>query len=746
MLLVFGFLGYGFLLWMTLELPRGTENSPVVIYGSPFVLEPGVHVQQSLLLERLNQLGYRQVHGPVRASGEYWFNQAFIDIFLHEVPQSFAKALPIRLYVENHRVTSLMSLIDDQELLPLSLEPPIISGVRGPSRELRTWVSLSSMPASLLDAVLVIEDQRFYKHHGIDPLGILRAVWVNLQRGRVIQGGSTLTQQLAKNVFLTHNRTWVRKFKEAMTAVVLEAKYSKQEILESYLNEIYLGQAGFIAVHGVGEGAHQYFGKSVEALTLAESALLAGLIKAPNTYSPWRNLARAKKRRDLVLTRLETEGIVSSRTAGIARDIPVQVTPVQGSFNDTAYFVDYLLPKVESGWGRGHLPPGSKILTTIDPVIQGIAVKALQEGLHRIAQQKGKFFSHPATLQGAVVVLNPRTGAIVAMVGGASYQKSQFNRAVQARRQPGSLLKPFVYLAAFDLPRTLTGDVTTPATIVRDEALTFYTGSRAWSPQNFDRQFRGPVTIRDALEQSLNVPVVRVAKAVGMQEFIRLCRNIGLEGPIEENLSVALGSSEVSLLEIVAAFGVLANSGSFVSPTPVRGVMASTGEFLWLGVSERHRVVRPEAAYLITSLLEGVVERGTAQGLKRYELRFPIAGKTGTTDGYRDAWFVGYTPHLVIGVWVGFDDGQSLGLTGSQAAMPIWGNVAKQIIPPDSPEFQVPAGIVTREIDPHSGQLATSRCPDRVEEVFIAGTEPTDYCPLHGVGWWDRMKSIFALR
>jgi len=391
------------------------------------------------------------------------------------------------------------------------------------------------------------------------------------------------------------------------------------------------------------------------------------------------------------------------------------------------------------------LPEGAKVYTTLDPVLQQIGDDVLKSGLAKLeaAYPALKRPDHP--LQGALLVLDPKTGGILAMVGGRNYRVSQFNRAVQAKRQPGSLFKPLVYLAAFEAGREAGAQAVTPASLVADEPITFDSGSGPWSPQNYDLQFRGTVTVRTALEQSLNVPAVRIAQSVGIKGISRTARALGIRSPLAEDLSMALGSSVVSLLEMTSAFGALSQGGLVVSPTAIRSVLAENGDPLWHSTPEQRQAVSPEAAYLATSLMKGVVDRGTAAKARTMGLRGFVAGKTGTTDGYRDAWFVGYTPDLVIGVWVGFDDEQALGLTGSQAALPLWTAFARRVIPSNSPDFAVPPGVVTREIDPTTGQLATSQCPERIAEVFIEEAAPTVYCEVHGEGFWERLRHSFGM-
>jgi penicillin-binding protein 1B len=742
--LLCGFGAYSYILFLTLTLPHSNEHQPLMIYGAPFWLEAGLDLGASRLSARLEHLGYRRVPGDVQQPGEFRLTPAQLDIYLQDDPDRQTAAFPVRLIIEEKRVTRIVGLPDGKEIPSVPLEPPLIGGRLESSRRVREWMPLASIPSHVIDAVLAIEDRRFYRHPGIDPRAMIRAALTNLRSGQVMQGGSTITQQLAKNLYFSPQRTVTRKLRETAAALALEMKYGKDEILESYLNEIYFGQQGSVAVHGVGEAARRYFGKRLQELTIPEAALLAGMIRAPNLYSPLKAPLQAKERRDLVLFRLREDGKLSEQEFREAVATPVRVAPGQDAPTDAPYFVDYLLREVETSSGQ-DLRPGQKLMSTLDLEIQRVAEKVLRLGLEKLEARYPLLKRAGHALQGALVVLDPKTGGIVAMVGGRDYRTSQFNRAVQARRQPGSLIKPFVYTAAFESSLLSIEGAITPASLVEDAPISFETSGGTWEPQNYDRRFRGEVTIRTALEQSLNVPAVRVAQTIGIRQFIDLLRELGLPKPQDDNLSVALGTSEVSLLEVTAAFGALARSGLFLSPTGLRAVVEPTGERVAKHAEEGRQVVSPQTAYLVTSLLEGVMERGTAAQAAALGLKNRIAGKTGTTDEYRDAWFVGYTPALVIGVWVGFDDRRELRLTGAQAALPIWMEMARHLIPTDSPEFEKPTGIVTESIDPQSGQLTTSECPEVVEEVFIQGTEPTEYCPLHGGGLLDRLKRGLGL-
>lgn len=734
---------YGAYLATFLELPKSEDHPPLRLYAAPFQLKTGLSLKAARLPERLQRLGYRAVNGPVTAPGDYQFTPSSLTLYLHAQPDTHIKASMVTVEFEEGVATQVLSEPDRSPIFPVFLEPELISGLRGASRQVREWIPLSRIPPRLVDAVLAVEDRRFYSHVGIDPVAIGRAVWRNLTKGGVVQGGSTITQQLAKNLFYSPQRTFVRKVKEALAAVVLETKYRKQDILESYLNEIYLGQAGFVSIYGVGEAAHRYFGKSLQELTTGEIAVIAGLIKGPNTYAPTKHLALAQQRRDVVLRLLRDLGHVTEEEWRRAVNQPVRVAPPDDALADAPYFVDTVLKQVEESGGT-PLPEGLRIDSTLDPLVQQAAAEALENGLARLERSHPPLKKAEQPVQGAVVALDPSTGAILALVGGRDYRISQFNRAVQARRQAGSLFKPFVYLAAFEASRNGKQPYLTPASLLADEPVTFESETGTWAPQNYDRQFRGNVTLRHALEQSLNVPAVRVAKAVGIQSVNDVVRQLGVTAPLTDDLSVALGSPAVSLLEMTSAYGAIANGGVWVRPTTVRATSDRDGTALWSAVPDRRQAVSPQAAYLVTSLLEGVIQRGTAARAKALGLTGAVAGKTGTTDGYRDAWFIGYASDAVIGVWVGFDDEQPVRLTGAQAALPIWMDVARRMFPEQAPPFPQPSGVVVRAIDPKTGQLATSQCPEQVNEVFIDGTAPDVYCEVHGGGLWERLRQTFG--
>ncbi len=589
--------------------------------------------------------------------------------------------------------------------------------VSGDLAEFRIPVRLDRVPDHLVQAVLAVEDQRFHDHEGLDLRRIAGAAVANIRHRAIAQGGSTITQQLAKNLFLSHNRTPLRKLREAAFAFALEERYSKSEILEAYLNEIYLGQAGGDAIHGMAAAAHYYFGREIGDLTLGQSALLAGMIQAPNRTTPVRHAAAARRRRDLVLSLMLAQQRISRDDAADARRERVRTRPHARVKVAAPWFRDYVLAHAGPE-ARAVRPRGGAVFTTLDTRMQVAANRAM----------RSSFASNvPAGAQAALVAIDPRTGDILAMVGGRDYSTSQFNRASDALRQPGSAFKPIVALAA--LGRKGNDDPEfTLASVLRDEPLRLSTPQGPWEPGNYDGEFHGSVTFREALEQSYNIPFVRLGLAIGPERIVRTARNLGVTSALRPLPSLALGSSEVTLLELVRAYGVFAAGGYLAEPRVLFGTVDAKGVLRRAENGFGTHPVDPAEAYLVTSGLEGVVARGTGRGLAELAQWGGLAGKSGTSNDWRDAWFVAYTPTVVVGVWVGFDDGRSLGLSGARAALPIVGRFLRDVFEQEPPEpFAVPDGVVMARGAGQSDGWVSYECGGE-PEVFLSGTEPEDRC------------------
>jgi penicillin-binding protein 1A len=588
--------------------------------------------------------------------------------------------------------------------------------------ERRIFVPLAQIPKTLRDAIIATEDARFYSHHGVNPTGIARAVYQNFRRGRIVEGGSTITQQLAKVLFLTPDKSLERKLKEAVLALELERRYSKDRILEMYLNQIYFGHGAF----GVEAAARTFYGKGVSELSLPECTLLAGLPKAPTTYSPFEHPEAAKRRRATVLSRMVDVGAIASPLAKKTADSPLGLIPPERRRTTGQYYLEYVQQQLEAQYGADLVFKGGlQVYTTLSPVMQVKAERALREGLKALESRRGAAAKDgtappPERPEGALLTIEPQTGYIKAMVGGYDFFKSEFNRAVQARRQPGSAFKAFVYLAALESGQT-------PASVVDDSPVEFPAGrnGKAWKPDNYDRKFRGPITYQQALEESVNVAAVKVLEKNGVRRTVDLARRLGVESPLGENLSIALGTSDLTLLEITSAYGALANQGSWVRPSAIRYVLDSQRKLLEENTPQAKQVVSPELAYVMTSMLRGTIERGT--GAAARALGRPAAAKTGTTNDYSNAWFIGYTPQLATGVWVGYDRPRSLGKdeTGSRVAVPIWTAFMQEALAGTPPEdFPIPERVVLVPVDmnPSGG------CVRPVTMAFVAGTEPKEVC------------------
>jgi penicillin-binding protein 1B len=711
---------------------------PSRVLSAPIILYPGLDWKQIDLLGTLQRLGYRE-SGDKQALGlgRYYRKGAELRIhrraFEHPTRAEPARVLVLRL--EGGLIGELHDAESGRELGAAFLEPELVGAYYGPDHEQRELVRVGDVPRHLIDAILAVEDQRFHEHRGVDLRRILGALLANLRAGGIRQGGSTLTQQLVKNFFLTPERSLQRKLQEAVMALIVEARYEKDAILEAYLNEIYLGQRGSTAVHGVGEASHFYFGKGVRDLTLPESALIAAIIKSPNGLSPHGDPERAQKRRDLVLELMREQGRIDDAALAAARAEPLRVAKLTPEPREARYFLDALQRQLPDFYGSETLTTeGLQIYSTLDLRLQRAAARTVAEELARLEKAYPKLAPKgEARLEACLVALRPQTGEVLALVGGRDYAKSQFDRCTQARRPAGSVFKPFVYAAA--LEPGAGGPLVTLAARVEDEPLELNTPMGPWRPKNFDNQFHGRVPIREALERSYNVATARLGQQVGIAQVAAMAERLGIESPLQEVPSLAIGAADITPLELARAYATLANGGIRPQIRTFEDVVDPLKGALERQPIESERVLDGGTAYLVTSLLEGVVERGTAAALRRSGLVGPIAGKTGTSNQERDAWFVGYTPELVTVVWVGFDEPKSLGIAAAGIALPIWGRFLREATGGSvRGAFLRPPEVDELEIDPATGALALAGCPARRVEYFLHGTEPLGTCP----GWAER--------
>lgn len=706
----------------TLRLGGLGESFSTRVWSAPYPVRDGAKAEAERLLQRLDRLGYRKT-AAAPAKGEYAWDPPRLTVHLrgHRIPGSSQDE---GVYVFERRGDGAWKLNDGvgAPVSELRLEPELATELSGTKRVRRDPVAWEQIPDTLRKAVVAAEDKRFWSHHGLDPRAIARAALANL-RGRKLQGASTITQQLSKNLFLSPRRTFTRKLSEAALALYLELRLSKERILTLYLNHIYLGQDGPSGVAGARAAARFYFAKDVSDLSLPEAALLAGVIRSPGRYDPYRDPAAARARRDQVLARMHEDGLISAREWEEARatDVTTVRTLGEEEAGDHAYFTAEVVRRLLPRYGGEALyQHGLSIHTTMDPVLQAGAQRVL-----RAARQ-----------QAALVALDPRTGDVLALAGGKDFKESQFNRATQAQRQPGSTFKPFIFAAALE-----TGF--TPATILLDRSKVYKGGDRDWAPRNYDGVYHGTATLRQALTWSLNAATLDLAARVGVGRAVEIAERAGVTSPLRRDLGLALGSSEVNLLELVAAYGPFAAGGMAATPRLVTAVVDAEGVVLEAPPPESRAVLDPAVASLMTSLLESVVTQGTARSLPLLGTRFPVAGKTGTTDDGRDAWFVGYTTSLLAGVWAGDDSNRPLKLTGAKDALPLWAAFMNEAAA-DRPAEAFPRdeGLVALSVCAESGMLALSGCPVKRDEQFIPGTEPQRECTLHrgGLkGLWDRL-------
>lgn len=578
-------------------------------------------------------------------------------------------------------------------------------------------VTLEGLPEHVPNAFLAAEDIRFRSHIGVDPFGIARAAVSNVRAGGVAQGGSTITQQVAKVRFLSAERTLRRKIVEALVAVLIEIRLSKDDILSAYLNDVYLGHQGGVEINGVDEAARIYFDKTPDELTVSESAVLAAMVRAPNQD----DLDLVRKRRDAILDAMAEQEWLGSDALEEAKDEEIEFREGQLPRARDRYFLRALRNELVEEIGERRLRGGAlRIHTTLDPEMQKAAVDAVVGGVDRLRSRYSWLRRSEDPLQAALLSVDPATGGVRALVGGVSYARSQFDRTRSMKRQPGSAVKPFVYAAAIE-----DGDVT-PSTLLADsETKLSLPGGGSWTPRNYDEQFRGDVTVREALEKSLNVPVVRLADEMGIGEVHRMLERAGLGDEFSETAAVVLGVDVVSMWDLVEAYTTFPNLGVRVEPHLVERVETHDGDTIHEARPRREDVLEPAVAFVLHSMLRGVVERGTASSLSGR--LGAVAGKTGTTSDYRDAWFVGYSPDLVTAAWVGFDQGAPLRISSAEAALPVWSRYMRAVEHEEG-EIAAPEGVTVVRVDRATGLRWREGCGRSVEVAFLSGTEPTESC------------------
>jgi penicillin-binding protein 1B len=736
---IFLYYWFSFERMMDMRLSGQVFGQSAEVLSAPAQVEVGQPLVPQQLVAYLERAGYTQQPDNF-SPGWFQISGSFVEI--HPSKSSyFEGANALRVDFAGRKVGVIRQLDGGQTVTAAQIEPVVITTLFGVSRVKRRVVHYDELPPTLIHAVMAAEDKRFFQEPGFDVRRIIAAALVDLRLGRKAQGASTITMQVARSFFFTQARTFRRKFEEALMALELEHHFTKEQIFDLYANQVYLGNRGSFAIHGFGEAAQSYFGKDVRDLDLAQDAFLAGIIRAPNHYATSdQHPDRAIDARDRVLNAMLEDGFITPAQQAASKQEQLDVRPAAISTSSAPYFVDLVRSQLLNHFSETDLTTqGFHVYTTLDPELQRVAARAVEDGMKLVDQRlashyarwkkQGKPVPHP---QVALVALDPQTGKVRALVGGRDYAESQYDH-VMARRQPGSSFKPFVYAAA--LLNGLEGrqPVVTPVTTVIDEPTTFAFDGREYTPDNFEQRFFGVVTAKEALTHSLNVATVKFAQMVGYDWVLQVAKQMKLDDQIQATPAMALGSYDMTPLEVAAGYTALENGGVRAEPMFIRSVVNKDGTAVDENRPQVSAVLDPRVSFLVTTLMENVLDHGTGVVARQMGFDAPAAAKTGTSH---DGWFAGFTSKLICIVWVGFDDNRQLNLAGAESAGPIWAEFMKgalQIPGYDNPQpFDPPSGVIAAQIDPESEELATDKCPNPQQDYFIAGTQPTEYCPLHG--------------
>jgi penicillin-binding protein 1B len=699
------------------------------IYSAPTIIHLGDDIDHLNLVDRLRRLSYTQTQSPT-APGEFATMPGAMWIYVREFrigTRDYPAAL-MRLVLHGKKVTGVADSYGVAQKTA-ALEPEVIGRLLPGAPAERVEVQLGELPPYLVKGLLDTEDRWFYYHPGFNPIRIAEAAINDFRSHRLSQGASTLTQQLARTFMDRHERSFSRKFRELAVALVIEFRLSKNAILERYINDVPMGEYDGTPIEGMPLAARYFFNKDLREVTPVEAATLIGMIQAPSAYDPRRHPDLSRKRRDTVLIIMRVNDLIDQPTYTAASAAPVQVAKMPG-LRRAPYFTDYVTAFVNRIPGLdGHLQ-GMKVYSTLDPEYQADAQDAVESNLARVEKSRRSLRrkADKDRLQSSMVALDTNTGAIVAMVGGRDYASSQFNRVTQAQRQPGSAFKPIVYLAAMDPDRSPLRPPLTLASVLPDKPMSF----NGWMPVNFEHTYQGQVTVVQALAESLNVPTAFVGSELGAPLMVKTAHEMGIHADLPAVLPMAIGADEMTLLELTSAYQTFASMGEQATPYAVESVIDASGREIYRHAPQTHQVIDPNVAYLMTGGLKAVLRSGTGASSTRLGIDFPAAGKTGTTQDYKDGYFIGYTPEVVCGVWVGFDQPAPTGMTGAQAALPAWVDFMVATAPDDAQDFAIPSGIEMAAIDPASGGLATPACPRVVKLPFLIGSAPTQQCPLHG--------------
>lgn len=684
----------------------------------------------------------RQLSGPFLNAVDYYSAPELVAVGDPMSPADAASAMkrsarPVEIAVSKGRVSAIIDPDNGHGLAECELKPQLLANLSEQDRAKRVPVHFSDIPPVLVHAILSAEDKRFFEHSGLDVRRIGKAMYVDLRDRRKEQGASTISMQLARNLWLERDKSWKRKIEEAMITIHLEHKLSKDQIFERYCNLVYLGGDGAFGINGVGEAARAYFNKDVRNLDLNEAAMIAGLIQRPAYLNPFLYPQRARERRNVVLKRMLENHYITREQYEEAVAAPLGLHTGATELAESQYFIDVAARRAEeeaaeekaAGRDADASSEPAAVYTTLDPRLQDAAERAVAAGMQLVDKQLAGRKPRPANPpQVALIAIDPHSGEVKALCGGREYAASQLDR-VFAKRPPGSVFKPFVYTAALNTALDGGNPVLTPASVVDDSPATFDFGNQTYSPQNFRHEFLGQVTLREALAHSLNVATVKVAEMAGLNNVVAVAREAGMNGDIEPTPAVAIGAYQVTPFEIARAYTIFANGGDLVQPAFIDEMRNSGGEVVFRRDLRSRRVLDPRVAFLMVDMLEEVMRSGTAAGVRARGFRLPAAGKTGTSH---DGWFAGFTSNLLCVVWVGFDDYTDLGLEGARSALPIWtafmSEAARYKEYGDAKPFQPPQGVTLASFDPKTGQLAGPECGGEMSGYFIDGTQPTTPC------------------
>ena len=718
--------------------------SSAKIFAAPPVVKVGSKLTVSEIAAELRHAGYSEKQGETPL-GSYRVHGGSIEVL--PGPESYHSPEAATITVSGGAVSAINSRASG-DLAAYELEPQMLTSLfDAEQRSKRQLVKYDDIPKVMVEAVTSIEDRRFFQHGGVNFMRLVEAAWIDFTHQRHQQGGSTITMQLSRAFFLSPEKTFKRKLIEMLIAVELEQKFSKQQIFEFYANRVDLGQRGSFTISGLAEGSRSYFNKDLKDITLPEAALLAGLIQAPSFLSPYRHPERALERRNVVIESMAETNAITREQADKAKATPLKLAPPNVEASDAPYFVDMVRDTIVNKLNEHEVNEQEyRIYTTLDPELQRAAAQAVETGIKLVDDQVTKMRTHmtkvgknkfeakvtpgPQT-QVALVAMDPHTGEIKALVGGRNYGASQLNHAL-AKRPTGSIFKPFVYAAAVNTALDGSTTVITPASMVADQPTTFSYGDQIYEPRNYKEEYHGDVTLRYALALSLNNATVKVAEEVGYDKVANLARSAGIAS-VKATPAMALGAYDATPVDMTAAYTSFANGGLRLSPVFVNSVRNSKGDVVVNFGTEKNQVLDPRVAFVMTSMLEGVMNFGTAAGVRTRGFTAPAAGKTGTSH---DGWFAGYTSNLLCIIWVGFDDYSDIHLSGAQTAAPIWAEFMKKAVAlpqySDVKPFNQPEGVVDVELDKITNRLATPSCPDDYTIAFVAGTEPHDTCDQSG--------------